>query len=117
MNSQKNTNKPIEIDFNHECIKDESKEARKEEKKTLIHINNEDILKPLEVNKKEDFEICENPESKLELKKPEKENEEIRLCMNLACCKNYKEVENTYLSCQYHYGTWNNGSTGFRMIE
>jgi hypothetical protein len=61
----------------------------------------------------------ENYGSKLELMKlkKEREKEEVRVCLNWACGKNFKDVENTDKSCLYHSGKWDHGSTGTKMVE
>jgi hypothetical protein len=61
----------------------------------------------------------ENFGSKLELLKikKEKEKEEVRYCLNWACEKTFRDVENSERSCLYHPGKWDHGSTGTKMVE
>lgn len=62
-----------------------------------------------------------NPKTKLELlnMKKEKEKNEMKVCLNWSCGKQFKDIEeeNTIKSCMCHPGKYDHGSTGTKMVD
>ena len=74
-------------------------------------LTNCDYFKPIQPYEKYGYK------SELMRLKKEREKEEVRYCLNWACEKTYKDIDNHDKSCLYHPGKWDHGSTGTKMVE